>query len=170
MAVDLAMPAPGASHDRVKLARRLTVTALLLAAATAGIVHLTRPAPLAVVVHTVGRGPVEATVANTRAGTINARRRAKLAPGQGGQVAALHVREGDRVAAGQVLIELWNQDLRAQRELAHSEVERANAMAEEARLRAELAEGVAITIGLLAGTAPAMRAARLDPIEALRAE
>ena len=33
-----------------------------------------------------------------------------------------------------------------------------------------IAEGVAIAIGLLAGTAPALRAARLDPSEALRAE
>lgn len=80
--------------------------------------HFTRPQPPAVELATIARGPVEATVVNTRAGTVKACRRAKLAPGAGGQIVKLWVKEGDRVKAGQPLLELWNHDLAAQRELA----------------------------------------------------
>jgi HlyD family secretion protein len=124
----------------VKFPRGLVATVVVLGLAAAGVLYATRKQPPHVLVHTVARGTVEATVANTRAGTVNARRRAKLAPGQGGQVATLHVKEGDRVTAGQVLMELWNADLKAQRTLAESEVLRAKAQADEALLRAELAE------------------------------
>jgi HlyD family secretion protein len=97
---------------------RLVLVVLAVAAlAYAGWV-LTRPKPPEVELATIARGPVEATVVNTRAGTVKACRRAKLAPALGGQIVKLWVKEGDRVKAGQPLLELWNRDLAAQRELA----------------------------------------------------
>jgi len=80
--------------------------------------RLTRPDPPEVELATVARGPVESTVVNTRAGTVSACRRAKLAPAAGGQIVKLWVKEGERVKSGQPLLELWNRDLAAQRELA----------------------------------------------------
>ena len=80
--------------------------------------HFTRPTPPEVELATIARGTVESTVVNTRAGTVTACRRAKLAPVAGGQIVKLWVKEGDRVEAGQPLLELWNRDLAAQRELA----------------------------------------------------
>lgn len=100
----------------------------------------THPAPISVLTQAVGRGPVEAVVANTRAGTVEARRRSKLAPQTGGQVHRLAVREGQRVAADEVLLELWNEDLKAQIALAESEAVRARALAEQALQIAEVAE------------------------------
>mgnify|MGYP003383972186 FL=1 len=61
----------------------------------------------------VEQGRVEATVANTRAGTIKACQRSRLSMPIGGQVADLLVDEGDRVEKGQVLIQLWNDDQQA---------------------------------------------------------
>ena len=80
--------------------------------------HVTRPKPPEVELATIENGVVEATVVNTRAGTVKACRRAKLAPAAGGQIVKLWVKEGERVKAGQALLELWNRDLTAQRELA----------------------------------------------------
>ncbi|MFO1076130.1 MAG: efflux RND transporter periplasmic adaptor subunit [Planctomycetota bacterium] len=124
----------------MKLLRRLLLWALVLAALGAAAFYGLKKQPPLVAAHTVARGPVEATVANTRAGTVNARRRAKLAPSMGGQVDKLLVKEGDRVEQGQVLMELWHVDLDAQLALARSEAERATALAEQARLQAEFAE------------------------------
>ena len=56
---------------------------------------------------------VEQTVSNTRAGTIDACRRSKMSPAMGGQIASLHVKEGDLVQKDQVLIELWNKESKA---------------------------------------------------------
>lgn len=114
---------------------------LLLAAALAyAVFEWTREEPVRVAVHEVTRGTVQTTVANTRAGTVEACRRAQIAPASGGQVAALNVREGDRVKAGQILMTLWNHDVAAQLDLAEAELRAAEARAEDACLRAVDAE------------------------------
>lgn len=124
----------------MKLLRTLLLLALVAALLGVAVWQFTRPPLPAVTMHVVATGVVEATVANTRAGTIQAERRAKLAPATGGQVHRLHVREGDRVEADQVLLELWSEDLQAQLELTRRQVAQSEALAESARLRAELAE------------------------------
>jgi len=93
-----------------------------------------------VTVAPVERGLVEKVVANTRAGTLKACRQAHLSPAIGGQLSVLAVREGDMVERGQLLLELWNKDLVAQKILAASEVQSARAQAESARIEAENAD------------------------------
>ena len=89
----------------------------------------TRPKPIEVMVKPVIRGGIEKTVANTRAGTVNACRRAKLSPSIGGQIAYLPIHEGDQVKAGTLLLEIWNEDLKAQLILSEREVVVAKAQA-----------------------------------------
>jgi HlyD family secretion protein len=88
----------------------------------------------------VERGAVEKIVANTRAGTVKACRRARLAPSIGGQISTLKVREGDRVKAGELLLELWNLDLKAQVTLTEREAEAAKARARATCLNADNAQ------------------------------
>ncbi len=110
--------------------------------ATIGVIiwHTTRPVPVEIVIRPVETGQVEKIVANTRAGTVEACRRAKLSPSIGGQIARLPVKEGDSVTAGQLLLELWNDDLVAQTALAESEVTSAESRAKSACLQAEVAQ------------------------------
>ncbi len=116
---------------------------LLVAVASAAAAawwYSAQPRPVAVRVQAAEIGVVEEVVANTRAGTVSACRRAKLAPGAGGQIAKLTVKEGDRVRGGQLLLELWNQDLKAQMTLAEREAEAEEARARAACLNAENAQ------------------------------
>lgn len=84
-------------------------------------VHLTR----------VERGSVEASVANTRAGTIKACQRSRLSMPMGGQVAELHVDEGDVVGPGDILIRLWNEDQAARLEEAGARLREMQAASSE---------------------------------------
>lgn len=99
----------------------------------AGYFIYSRPPRLVEVeVYTLAKGEVQSTVSNTRVGTVKACRRAYLAPATGGQIAALHVREGDKVKRGQLLLEVWNQDLKAQVALQKAQIKTSRANAEQA--------------------------------------
>ena len=113
-----------------KTQKRLTAVFLILLIGAAAIWQLSRPKPIAVTVKTVDRGDVEATVANTRAGTVKACHRAGLSPAIGGQIARLPVKKGDQVKQGELLLELWNDDLKANLELAEQQFRASKAQAE----------------------------------------
>jgi len=123
----------------MKIALRVLVVLAIVAAAGAGIWFATRSDPVAVVVAEVETGRVENTVANTRAGSVAACRRANLAPPQGGRIEKLTVREGDRAKQGQVLLELWNDDLVAREQVSREQMQAARSREREACLTAEVA-------------------------------
>ena len=81
-----------------------------------------RPQPVVVALVEVGLGKVEASVANTRAGSVEACQRTRLSPISGGRIAFLGIKKGDHVKKGQVLLRLWNDDQQAQSNLAETQV------------------------------------------------
>ncbi len=129
---------------RRMLSRKLVIAAAVVVAALAGIGFATRTPPVEAVLATVARGAVEATVNNTRAGTVKACRRAKMAPPAGGQISDLLVKKGQRVEKGQVLLRLWSQDLRAQDRLAQEQLKTAETQMQQACIQADLAEKEAV--------------------------
>ena len=122
------------------LLRRIVIVLIIFVVAALILFYVMRDKPVSVVVQVVDSGRVEATVANTRSGTVKACRRARLAPAIGGQIHKLSVHEGDRVEAGQVLLVLRNEDLEAEVKLAESEGATSRANAEEACFLAEEAQ------------------------------
>jgi HlyD family secretion protein len=119
----------------------LRIVLLLALAAAAWWVWTTylAPDPVPVTVFRAEQGRVEETVTNSRAGTVKARRRAKLSPEIGGRVVELPFREGDQVSAGDILLRLDAAELTANRELARRELEASRARKTEACLGADLA-------------------------------
>jgi len=129
-------PSPPARNRLLKYLPYFIVLLLLIITAW----YFTRPEPPRVQLANVERGIVEATVSNTRAGTVKACRRAKLSSPSGGQIARLLVRKGEHVKANQVLLELWNNDLQAQASLAQQQLSTTQSQAKQACLQADLAE------------------------------
>ena len=91
----------------------------------------------------VSRGDVVASVTNTRAGTVDACRRAGIAPATGGSIVGLYVADGDAVSQGQLLLELWNADLKAQVKLAERDATASQSMSRQACVTADVAKRTA---------------------------
>ena len=120
--------------------KRIAFIAALVVAVLAAVWFFSRPKPVAVALVTAERGPVAATISNTRAGTVDACRRAGLSPALGGQIARLPVKDGDRVEAGDLLLELWNADIKAELTLSERDARAARSRAREACIVADVAK------------------------------
>jgi HlyD family secretion protein len=120
--------------------RRLTIVVVIFVLLGAGFMWLSRSKPIPVALKEVGEGKVEATLANTRAGTVEACQRTKLSTIIGGRIEFLGVKEGDKVKKGQLLLKLWNDDQQAQATLAQAQIALAARRVDEACLVAVNAE------------------------------
>ncbi len=124
----------------------IRIAAILVIVAVAFALRTTvlAPKPIEVQAVPVGRGRVEETVTNSRAGTVKARRRAQISPEVGGRAVEVPHREGDRVQQGDILLRLDTDVLEARTSLARRELQAVQAQREQAcaateRSRRELA-------------------------------
>ena len=114
------------------LIRRLLISLPALLLLATGLWWAGRPKPIPVVLKEIDLGRVESSIANTRAGAVEACQRTKLSTIMGGRIEVLAVKEGDQVKKGQLLMKLWNDDQKAQSTLALTQVETARKRADEA--------------------------------------
>jgi HlyD family secretion protein len=125
------------------LIRRLLIAFVVVGLLFAGVWWLKRPKPVAVQLAQIDQGRVESSIANTRAGTVEACQRTKLSATMGGRIEVLAVKQGDRVKQGQLLMKLWNDDQLAQSALAQTAIESARKRVSEACTVAANAEAEA---------------------------
>jgi HlyD family secretion protein len=126
-----------------RLLRPLLIALVAVATLVGGFLYLTRAKPVAVLVAAAESGRVETTVANTRAGSVAACRRAKIAPPAAGRIDKLAVKKGQRVEAGALLLELWNDDFAARERVSREQLATARARVTEACQLAEAARSEA---------------------------
>lgn len=122
------------------MSNKLIVGLLAIVGGIAAAAWWLQPRAVKVAVVEAQRGEVRATVSNTRAGTVDACRRAGLSPALGGQMSILNVTEGDAVTENQILVELWNEDLKAEVLLAQRDAVASRRRADEACVRADVAD------------------------------
>lgn len=137
----MTLPTFGSKASRHK---KILISIIAIAIIAAGVLLFPQAKPISVAMKPVERGIVEASVSNTRAGTVNACRRAKMSPSAGGQIANLHVKKGQRVKQDEILLELWDNDLHAQESLAQEQLKVALSRVQEVCTLADAAQREAV--------------------------
>lgn len=122
---------------RPQLLVRTLVIVLVCAAAVFGWRAACRPVPVSVRVAPAARGAVEATVANSKAGTVLARVRSRLSAATSGTVAEIAVERGVHVAKGALLLRLDSASQAAELVLTERSVAVAEAVSAKSCVDAE---------------------------------
>jgi HlyD family secretion protein len=91
-----------------------------------------RSSPVPVTVYHVEHGRVEATVVNSRAGTVQSRSHSQMSPGIAGLVSEIPVEKGSIVEKGQVILRIEDAEHQAQVNLQARRADAARASEEEA--------------------------------------
>lgn len=126
------------SHRRIP--KSLLVLLVVVAAGVVLWLTVFVPDPIEVRVGPVERGLVEATLTNSKAGTVQARRRSRIASEIGGRVVEVAHREGARVKKSETLVVLANVSQKANLELAREGVAVSASRLEDLCLRRGRAE------------------------------
>jgi HlyD family secretion protein len=120
---------------------------LLVAAGVAGAVVFAKPVLEATLFKTevsvteISRvSPAQGSIDLTASGYVQADISSKVAPKLPGRVASVHVKQGERVELGQILLELDPADEKANIQTAQSQVSASLAQAQSARARGAVAE------------------------------
>ena len=132
---------PSQTDDRGSSRNLLPISFVLILVLAGVALRLTVFAPEPVEVRTarVERGSVESTVTNSKAGTVEARRRSRIASEMGGRVIEVAHREGARVTKGAPLVRLSDVSQLAQLELAKQGVAISKTRVEDQCLRRDRA-------------------------------
>ncbi len=105
------------------MSKKIMIFCILLIIAST-LYYFTRPPqPIEVSAYTVKKGTIQASVANTRVGTVKACNRAFLTPAIGGNVVDVLVSEGDIVKKQQPLLLFWSDNLVAQQQQFSAQIQ-----------------------------------------------
>lgn len=113
---------------RAAFSRNMLIGVIVLMLAVAAAIYLFRFSPVAVVTHVVAEDVIQPEVLGT--GTLEARVSATISPKVSGRIAGVLVDQGDRVTAGQLLVQLDDEELQQQVAIAEANVQAAVAALE----------------------------------------